>query len=119
MAEVHINGLAFILYDDIALMKWLDTYMAKYMQAQQEAEDQGKKEFICPDCGGMAWWSRCEENHHLYTECSICGIAIYDLSTENVCKAIGQKTLFGHHSGKKIRSFWARFMKFRKTNRED
>ena len=52
--------------------------MIKYMQAQQEAEDQGKEEFICPVCGGKARWSRCEENHHLHTECSKCGIKIME-----------------------------------------
>lgn len=30
----------------------------------------------------------------------------------DVWKAIGQKPLFGHHSGKKMNTFWACFMKF-------
>ena len=35
----------------------------------------------------------------------------YDISAEKVWKAIGQKPLFGHHSGKKSKTFWACFMK--------
>lgn len=36
----------------------------------------------------------------------------YDITADKVWKAIGQKPLFGHHSGKKSRTFWACFMKF-------
>lgn len=35
----------------------------------------------------------------------------YDIPAEKVWKAIGQKPLFGHHSGKKSNTFWACFMK--------
>ena len=35
----------------------------------------------------------------------------YDLPAEDVWKAIGQKPLFGHHSGRKSRTFWGCFMK--------
>jgi SAM-dependent methyltransferase len=35
----------------------------------------------------------------------------YDIPAEDVWKAFGQKPLFGHHSGKKSRTFWACFMK--------
>ena len=35
----------------------------------------------------------------------------YDLPAEQVWKAIGQKPLFGHHSGKKSGTFWGCFMK--------
>ena len=35
----------------------------------------------------------------------------YDIPAADVWKAIGQKPLFGHHSGKKSRTFWACFMK--------
>lgn len=35
----------------------------------------------------------------------------YDIPAGEVWKAIGQKPLFGHHSGKKSRTFWACFMK--------
>lgn len=35
----------------------------------------------------------------------------YDIPAEKVWKAIGQKPLFGHHSGKKSRTFWACYMK--------
>lgn len=35
----------------------------------------------------------------------------YDLPAEKVWKAIGEKPLFGHHSGRKSRTFWGCFMK--------
>lgn len=35
----------------------------------------------------------------------------YDIPAEKVWKAIGQKPLFGHHSGKKSNTFWGCFMK--------
>ena len=35
----------------------------------------------------------------------------YDIPAAKVWKAIGQKPLFGHHSGKQSRTFWACFMK--------
>ena len=35
----------------------------------------------------------------------------YDIPAEKVWKAIGQKPLFGHHSGKKSTTFWGCFMK--------
>jgi hypothetical protein len=35
----------------------------------------------------------------------------YDIPADKVWKAIGQKPLFGHHSGKKSRTFWACYMK--------
>ena len=35
----------------------------------------------------------------------------YDIPAEEVWKAIGQKPLFGHHSGKKSKTFWGCFMK--------
>ena len=34
-----------------------------------------------------------------------------DIPAEDVWKAFGQKPLFGHHSGKKSKTFWACFMK--------
>ncbi len=35
-----------------------------------------------------------------------------DIPAEKVWKAIGEKPLFGHHSGKRLKTFWACFMKF-------
>lgn len=35
----------------------------------------------------------------------------YDIPAEKVWRAIGQKPLFGHHSGKKSTTFWGVFMK--------
>lgn len=36
----------------------------------------------------------------------------YDIPADKVWKAIGEKPLFGHHSGKKSNTFWGCFMKF-------
>lgn len=35
----------------------------------------------------------------------------HEIAAEKVWKAIGQKPLFGHHSGKKSKTFWGCFMK--------
>ena len=35
----------------------------------------------------------------------------YDIPAAEVWTAIGQKPLFGHHSGKKSKTFWGCFMK--------
>ena len=35
----------------------------------------------------------------------------YDIPASQVWKAIGQKPLFGHHSGKQSKTFWGCFMK--------
>ena len=35
----------------------------------------------------------------------------YNIPADEVWKAIGQKPLFGHHSGKKSNTFWGAFMK--------
>ena len=39
----------------------------------------------------------------------------YDIPAEKVWQAIGEKPLFGHHSGKQSRTFWACFMKLEET----
>lgn len=36
----------------------------------------------------------------------------YDIPARQVWEAIGERPLFGHHSGKKSRTFWGCFMKF-------
>ncbi len=38
----------------------------------------------------------------------------YDIPADMVWKAIGEKPLFGHHSGKRSKTFWGCFMKFEK-----
>lgn len=49
---------------------------AKFIKAQQEAEKHNKEEFICPLCGGSAWWGRAKINNHLHTGCEKCGFII-------------------------------------------
>lgn len=39
-----------------------------------------------------------------------------DIPAEKVWKAIGRRPLFGHHSGKKSKTFWGIFMKFKDDN---
>lgn len=41
----------------------------------------------------------------------------YDIAAEKVWKAIGQKPLFGHHSGRRSGTFWACYMKLDETGR--
>lgn len=40
----------------------------------------------------------------------------YDIPADKVWKAIGQKPLFGHHSGKASKTFWGCFMKLEEEN---
>ena len=40
----------------------------------------------------------------------------YDIPAAAVWKAIGQKPLFGHHSGKRMGTFWGCFMKLEGAN---
>lgn len=66
--------------------------------------------------------------HDGFTECMRVlkpnGVLIFkwnerDIPAEAVWKALGQKPLFGHHSGKRSQTFWGCFMKFvEPTNRD-
>ena len=49
-----------------------------FLQAQQEAEVAGEHEFICPLCGGKAWWSRTMRNNNLHCGCEKCGYRIME-----------------------------------------
>jgi SAM-dependent methyltransferase len=79
--------------------------------------------------GDNAWlikkYGRLDDNwprmlHEGFSECMRVlkpdGVLIFKWSevqipAADVWKAIGQKPLFGHHSGKKMNTFWACFMK--------
>lgn len=50
----------------------------QYLKAQQEAEEQGKDEFVCPICGGQAFWGRSRINNHLHSRCESCGIEVME-----------------------------------------
>ena len=50
--------------------------MVAFMSARMKAEQEGKKEFKCPLCGGEAWWGRVPSNGHLRCKCRKCGISI-------------------------------------------
>lgn len=41
----------------------------------------------------------------------------FDIPAEKVWKAIGQKPLFGHHSGKRSKTFWGTFMKLQEVTK--
>jgi predicted RNA-binding Zn-ribbon protein involved in translation (DUF1610 family) len=49
-----------------------------FMSAQQQAEEEGKKEFVCPLCGGLAWWGRAKCNNHLHSGCPKCGFKMME-----------------------------------------
>lgn len=51
--------------------------IAKFIEAQQKAEAEGKKEFVCPICGSIASWDRAESNKHLHSRCKGCGVMIF------------------------------------------
>lgn len=46
--------------------------MAKFAEAQKKAEKAGKEQFVCPLCGGNAWWGRSNINNHLHYGCKDC-----------------------------------------------
>lgn len=43
-----------------------------YHKAQEEAEKKGEENFVCPLCGGVAWWCRSSYNGHLRMGCENC-----------------------------------------------
>lgn len=49
-----------------------------FMSAQQQAEEEGKKEFVCPLCGGLAMWGRAKCNNHLRSACPKCGFKMME-----------------------------------------
>lgn len=49
-----------------------------FMSAQAAAEQAGKREFICPLCGGAAGWGRSGYNGHLRVRCRSCGFRILE-----------------------------------------
>ena len=49
-----------------------------FLEAQQEAEDKGKHEFICPICKNMAWWDRAKTNGHIRIRCYGCGMSVME-----------------------------------------
>lgn len=57
---------------DAEFEEFLSKAMA-FMEAQREAEDAGKNQFVCPICGGTAWWDRSISNNHLHAGCEKCG----------------------------------------------
>lgn len=48
------------------------TQVIAFMKAQITAENEGKKEFVCPICGGKAYWGRSSYNNHLHSGCRDC-----------------------------------------------
>lgn len=52
--------------------------MEALSEAQEEAEKRGKHEFVCPLCGGEAWWFRVPGNKHLRCGCRKCGIRMME-----------------------------------------
>lgn len=49
-----------------------------FMKAQMEAEKKGEEEFVCPLCGGEAWWGRSSYNNHLHCGCRKCGFKMME-----------------------------------------
>lgn len=49
-----------------------------FMNAQQEAEAEGREEFTCPLCGGTAIWGRARGNNHLHCGCKGCGFRMME-----------------------------------------
>ena len=49
-----------------------------FMKARQAAEEHWKTEFVCPICGGNAWWGRSTYNNHLHCGCEKCEIIMME-----------------------------------------
>ena len=49
-----------------------------FLKAQQEAEERGEHEFICPICKGIAWWDRAKINGHIRIRCYGCGMSVME-----------------------------------------
>lgn len=49
-----------------------------FLEAMQEAEEQGEHEFMCPLCGGDAWWKRSNYNGHFHAGCDKCGMLVME-----------------------------------------
>ena len=50
----------------------------EYLKAQQEAEERGEHEFVCPLCGGKARWLRSTYNNHLRSSCEKCRFCVME-----------------------------------------
>ena len=50
----------------------------KFMKEQESAEINGKNSFVCPLCGGEAWWVRSIYNNHLHCGCKKCGFKMME-----------------------------------------
>ena len=48
----------------------------QFWEAQDKAEKEGKNEFVCPLCGGKAWWSKSKYNGHIHCGCDSCGFLL-------------------------------------------
>lgn len=49
-----------------------------FLEAQQEAEERGEHEFICPNCKGIAWWDRAKVNGHIRIRCDSCDLSVME-----------------------------------------
>lgn len=50
----------------------------EYIKALNEAQEQGKTDFICPICGGTAHWSVSQDNGHTHSKCDGCGMRVME-----------------------------------------
>lgn len=49
-----------------------------FCAAQHYAEKTGEHSFVCPLCGGEAWWGRSTYNNHLHCGCKKCGFTMME-----------------------------------------
>lgn len=95
------NVFSLVVFDPPHLIKanetaWLVKKYGKLDESWPEMLHDGFKEcmrVLKPDGVLVFKWNEC------------------DIPADKVWKAIGQKPLFGHHSGKKSKTFWGCFMK--------
>jgi predicted RNA-binding Zn-ribbon protein involved in translation (DUF1610 family) len=57
--------------------EFMDSIM-RYIKAEIEAVEKGEQEFICPLCGGDAFWVSSPYNGHKHSGCRKCGMKVME-----------------------------------------
>lgn len=52
--------------------------MVTFLKALNEAERDGKKEFVCPLCGGIVVMRKAESNGHVHAYCNKCFMEVHE-----------------------------------------
>lgn len=56
------------------MLEEFDRELDLIMEARRMSEEEGKRAFICPICGGACYWIRTA--NHVFVRCEKCGISL-------------------------------------------